>query len=257
MRRDQQTSKRGKEALQDARQLLQEAKELDAQVDVRRLDAGQIVERYQGLCDTLVRNTMRQLSLSRRHQDDMLGDAHTGLLEALDRYDPQQGAAFSTFAYYRIRGQILDGLRQRGVIRRTRSAHAALSQAATRLAQAEPAPETSAASSPRSDRRLQHVDRTIRQMSAAWMVIQTLTAESEQREARRRPDKRLLDAQQRQQLHQQLSVMPDTERQLLEMVYFEGLQLQEASARLGFSKSWGTRTHARALLRLQKLMSSG
>jgi len=44
--------------------------------------------------------------------DDYLQYARVGLLEAIDRYDPAREASFSTFAGYRIRGAILNGLEQ-------------------------------------------------------------------------------------------------------------------------------------------------
>jgi RNA polymerase sigma factor for flagellar operon FliA len=42
--------------------------------------------------------------------DDYLQYARVGLLEAIDRYDPGREASFETFASYRIRGAILNGL---------------------------------------------------------------------------------------------------------------------------------------------------
>ena len=42
-----------------------------------------------------------------------------GLLEAASRFDPEAGAHFMTFAYYRVRGAIYDGLRQMGWLSRS------------------------------------------------------------------------------------------------------------------------------------------
>jgi RNA polymerase sigma factor for flagellar operon FliA len=44
--------------------------------------------------------------------DDYLQYARVGLLEAIDRYDPAREASFATFAGYRIRGAVLNGLEQ-------------------------------------------------------------------------------------------------------------------------------------------------
>jgi RNA polymerase sigma factor for flagellar operon FliA len=41
---------------------------------------------------------------------DYLQYAMVGLLEAVDRYDPDRGAAFPTYAGYRIKGALLNGL---------------------------------------------------------------------------------------------------------------------------------------------------
>src|SRR2546427_288157 len=46
--------------------------------------------------------------------EDLVEYGMIGLFEAADRYDPKFGANFMTFAYYRIRGAIYDGLRGMG-----------------------------------------------------------------------------------------------------------------------------------------------
>src|SRR2546423_15128917 len=42
--------------------------------------------------------------------DDLVSYGMQGLLEAAERYDLSHGTAFTTFAYYRVRGAIFDGL---------------------------------------------------------------------------------------------------------------------------------------------------
>jgi len=51
--------------------------------------------------------------------DDLVGFGTTGLLEAADRFDPTVGVAFGTFAYYRVRGAVYDGMRTMGHLPRT------------------------------------------------------------------------------------------------------------------------------------------
>lgn len=43
--------------------------------------------------------------------DDLIGYGVLGLMEAIRSFNPQRNVKFSTFAFYRIRGAILDGLR--------------------------------------------------------------------------------------------------------------------------------------------------
>lgn len=43
--------------------------------------------------------------------EDLVGYGMVGLCEAAQRFDPSQGTKFSTYAYRRIQGSILDGLR--------------------------------------------------------------------------------------------------------------------------------------------------
>ena len=85
----------------------------------------------------LVRHVARSLApmLSRQAGiDDLEGYGALGLIDAVDRYDPNRGVRFPTFAVHRIRGAIYDGMRAsdwvpRSVRRKARAieeAHAAL-----------------------------------------------------------------------------------------------------------------------------------
>jgi RNA polymerase sigma factor for flagellar operon FliA len=45
---------------------------------------------------------------------DIEGAAELGLVEAANTFDPLRGVQFKTFAYYRIKGAVYDGLRKMG-----------------------------------------------------------------------------------------------------------------------------------------------
>ena len=45
---------------------------------------------------------------------DVIQEGTVGLIEAVERYDPARGVAFSLFAVHRIRGRMLDFLRREG-----------------------------------------------------------------------------------------------------------------------------------------------
>lgn len=65
--------------------------------------------------------------------DDLEGYGAEGLIDAIDRYDPDRGFQFSTFAVHRIRGAIYDGIRTsdwvpRSVRRKARAMHEAQSE---------------------------------------------------------------------------------------------------------------------------------
>jgi DNA-directed RNA polymerase specialized sigma24 family protein len=45
----------------------------------------------------------------------------------------------------------------------------------------------------------------------------------------------------------QLRHLPERERRLLELCYYEGKTLNHAAAEMGFRRSWAPRLHARAL----------
>jgi RNA polymerase sigma factor for flagellar operon FliA len=76
---------------------------------------------HRELVERIVRRLQRELDLS-CDTDDLRGWGQQGLLEAKQRFDPARGVRFSTFAYYRIRGAVLDGVRKQGWL--SRRAHA-------------------------------------------------------------------------------------------------------------------------------------
>jgi len=43
--------------------------------------------------------------------DDLVSDGTVGLMKAAEKFDPKRGVKFETYASYRIRGEILDGLK--------------------------------------------------------------------------------------------------------------------------------------------------
>src|SRR5437867_6469457 len=51
--------------------------------------------------------------------DDLVAYGMQGLLEAAERYDGRHGTSFTTFAYYRVRGAMFDGLRGMGWLPRS------------------------------------------------------------------------------------------------------------------------------------------
>lgn len=71
----------------------------------------QRVVQHQDYVRSLARNIARKLP---RHVEfeELVALGNVGLLSAARQFEPTRGVAFTTFAYYRIRGAILDGLRQ-------------------------------------------------------------------------------------------------------------------------------------------------
>ena len=62
----------------------------------------------------LVRYVMGKMSLSfppAMDYDDVIAAGTIGLLHAIDRFDPDQGVRFQTYAIQRIRGAIVDAIR--------------------------------------------------------------------------------------------------------------------------------------------------
>lgn len=90
---------------------------------------------YQYLIDYAVKNVSSNIP-SHVSREDLFSNGQFGLFQAIDRYDPSAGFKFETFAIQRIRGSVLDSLRDLDwVPRSVRSRERMLEQATEELSQ--------------------------------------------------------------------------------------------------------------------------
>jgi RNA polymerase sigma factor (sigma-70 family) len=73
-----------------------------------RRSRARLIEAYQ----PLVFKVATALRLREAVLMDMIQEGTVGLIQAVERFDPDRGVRFSTFATYRIRGRILNTLRR-------------------------------------------------------------------------------------------------------------------------------------------------
>ncbi len=184
--------------------------------------------------------------------DDLLGYAHRGLLEARARFDPERGVRFKTFAYYRVRGAIIDGVREMAYMPRrvhaARRAAEALDRAAEEEANrrgAEPARQTDASAA------LEAIDQILGRTSAAFVIA----AMGQHDDASSDPEAEVASEQERARVRAALDVLDDRERALIEGHYFGDRTLEEIGAEMGISKSWASRLCTRALDRMRHALS--
>jgi RNA polymerase sigma factor for flagellar operon FliA len=88
----------------------------DRDADARRIDGltrDEMCVRYRGRIVATARRLSERLPIGcDLDADDLASFGAIGLLEAFDRFDPSRSILFSTFAEYRIRGAMMDALRQ-------------------------------------------------------------------------------------------------------------------------------------------------
>lgn len=69
-----------------------------------------LIQRHLGTVQTIAASLFARRPFNGLEFADYLQYGRVGLIESVDRYDPARGASFSTFAGYRIRGAILNGI---------------------------------------------------------------------------------------------------------------------------------------------------
>src|SRR5262245_40190322 len=179
-------------------------------------DRQQLISSCQGLVRNIAWRIQRKLP---RHIefDDLLGYAQLGLAQAACEFEPSRGVAFTTYAYYRIRGAIFDGL----------SEMAWFDFGAYHGGQYEPSISTSDDEEP---------------------LIDSTDAEEDSGPAD--PQVLIMHQELCAQLRQLVDKLPAEAGAMIRWAYYEGLSLTEASKRMGISKAWASRLHAQTLRRL-------
>jgi RNA polymerase sigma factor for flagellar operon FliA len=207
---------------------------------------------HQELVERVVRRLIRELDLT-CDPGDLRAWGHQGLLEAKQRFDPARKVRFSTFAYYRVRGAVLDGVRSQGFLKRRAYAKLKAFEAADSVAE-ELAESNSAGPELSREARARELDEAVGKISAAYVL--SALGQADERVADT-PESLVEAAEDRSAVRDGLASLPEKERELLEAVYFRGATIEQAGAQLGLSKSWASRMHAKALSRMRKGWSTG
>ncbi len=176
-------------------------------------------------------------------RDDIIGAAELGLVEAANNFDPNRGVLFKTFAYYRIRGAIYDSLRKMGWFTKDPARMRFESGANEYLKNyADDAPP---AGSP--DATVQELkDLTTSVVNCYFLSLTSMTEELPET-GTKSAEERYIDAEMRNTLRGALTKLPKKNREVLEAYYFRGETLEKIGERLGLSKSWLSRLHAKSL----------
>ncbi|MSP58941.1 MAG: sigma-70 family RNA polymerase sigma factor [Myxococcales bacterium] len=183
--------------------------------------------------------------------DDLVAYGTQGLLEAAQRYDGKHGASFTTFAYYRVRGAIFDGLRGMGWLPRGEYARARFEERAAAYLANLSERDAGAEAFERGDRAIEDEVRDLASalggVAAVFITSLNLDDEHGVPDGAPHPQDRLEQREVERTLRSVLGCLPEKERRLIELYYFEEKTLEEAGASLGLSKSWASRLHARAI----------
>lgn len=192
--------------------------------------------------------------------DDLVAYGNAGLAEAAQRFDPTRGAAFSTFAWYRVQGSIIDGLRKSGTLPRRvwaklvalRAASDYLEQRGEREvgAQQRGAAPAQGADALGAVREAMSAIRTMYMLSLEGLVEEGFDVAEQTMPA----DERVHRGRLARRLRQAIEALPEKERALVTKHYWEGKNLLEAGAELGISKSWASRLHAQAVEKLKAIV---
>jgi len=194
----------------------------------------------------------------RIQRDDIFGWGMRGLIEAADTFEPARGLAFSTFAFPRIRGAILDELRRmdflpRGRRDRLREVERAIGELEQRHG-APPAPEELAL---HLGTTIDEIDEVLQSARvASWASLEGGPSEEF---GALLSDPRSEDPvgsaewnEMKALLVTTIGALPEPEKTVITLYYGEELLLKEIGEILGVTESRVSQVHSRALYRLNR-----
>lgn len=218
------------------------------------VDSPEVLERFHAhlpLVDIIAGQLVRGLR-GPMQLDDLLSAGREGLLDVARRYDPSHGTSFKSFANYRVKGAMIDQIRQLAPLPRRAYERLAALEAATALSEGHAEQAFSAPTSPLDEQQTEdafeeHIDAL---MTGAAMRLKSEAARAQTSDPPEDPEGAYERAEILALAKQELDRLPVEEAKIVRRFYFEEHRLEEIATDLGVSKSWVSRMHTRAVARL-------
>jgi RNA polymerase sigma factor for flagellar operon FliA len=197
--------------------------------------------------------------------DDLVSFGIFGLMDAIDKYEPSRGIKFETYAIARIRGAILDGLRSndwvpRSVRQKAREMERVCLELENRLGRSATDQEICQAMNVSLNEFNQMLSEisctTLSSLDELWAahnpedesvrvldLVENIDSED--------PEQQVEIQELRDALAKSIEALPERDRLVVTLYYYEGLTLKEIGEILEISESRVSQIHTKAILRLR------
>ena len=198
-------------------------------------------------------------------EGDLVSYGLLGLISAIERYDPDRDVKFETYAIARIKGSILDELRAmdwvpRSVRSRAREIERAIGDLESRLGRAPTDEEIATklgVSQDELDESLSEISRSsIAALDELWTVQgssgdQVALIDTIEDTQGPEPQSALDQSEVKEMIADAISRLPEREKLVITLYYYEELTLREIGEVLGVTESRVSQLHTKAILRLK------
>ena len=203
-------------------------------------------------------------------ENDLVSYGLLGLIGAIERYDPEREIKFETFAISRIKGSIIDELRAmdwvpRSVRSRAREIERAMAQLEAQLHRAPTDKEVATKLGIREEELNDSLTDISRSSIAALDELWTISSSSGgdqvalidtiEDPSALEPQSALDQTEVREALGDSIARLPEREKIVITLYYYEELTLREIGEVLGVTESRVSQLHTKAILRLKARLS--
>jgi RNA polymerase sigma factor FliA len=203
-----------------------------------------LIVHYSPWARQIARDVFMRVYLMRDAWHDCVQNALVGLIEAIERFDPERGIPFQPFARLRVRGAVFDGLRI------LRNVHLELGyEIGHRVTLAKERVESLAEES--SEDPLEAFIATTVGLGLGFLLdMQSMPGSSQPADAYAELEKAELSAA----VSESLDQLSDRERAIVVLHYYHQLSFVDIANQLGLSKGRISQLHKRALERLRSCL---
>ena len=198
--------------------------------------------------------------------DDMVNQGIIALIDAVEKFDPEMGNKFETFASLKIKGAIIDFMRKQDwVPRNQRNLSKELDEVYSQLYSQNGIEPTKQEMADHMGISITHLDKILQQRHNAiilsyeeainekMMVASPLITNQVEKDT---PESGLLQEELKQKLIEAIDNLNEKERLVVSLYYYENLKLKEIAEVMGITESRVSQIHSAAIIKMKNKLSS-
>ncbi len=198
--------------------------------------------------------------------DDMVNQGIISLIDAVEKFDPDMGNKFETFASLKIKGAIIDFMRKQDwVPRNQRNLSKELDEVYSELYAERGQEPTKLEIAERMGVSLPHLDKILQQrhnsiilsyeeaINEKMMIASPLIVNQTDRES---PETGILYDELKEKLMEAIDQLNEKERLVVSLYYYESLKLKEIAEVLSITESRVSQIHSAAIIKMKNRLNN-
>lgn len=225
----------------------------------------ELIMKYAPLVKNIVGRLAAKLPIDHADKEDLINVGIMGLMSALEKFDKNRNVQFETYASFRIRGAVLDELRAKDwVPRATRSKDNKLENTMALLQKKLGRMPSEEEIAGELDISLEEYFKLLDEAKCVSLIstedlppdyLEHYSREDIMEEiSAGNPLNLLLSMETKSNLKEAINQLPEKERLVLSLYYFEELTMKEAGMVMDLTESRVCQLHAQAVLRLRGMV---